>query len=185
MIYFVRHGLTDWNENISSTGEKIPKCQGRADIPLNENGINQAKTLCEKLKNINFSIAYCSPLKRTKQTLQYLLDKEIPIIYEEKIIERDFGEFEGLMPTQFDIESFWNENIDQHYIKAETLQQVKNRIYNFLDELKQKYKKEENILVVSHGGISCFFVSYFKGNPPNGNYRSYILKNGEIAKFDL
>ena len=33
-IYFVRHGKTEWN--------KLKKMQGSADIPLNEEGIEQA-----------------------------------------------------------------------------------------------------------------------------------------------
>lgn len=41
-IYFIRHGETDWNvEN---------KIQGSNDIDLNENGINQALALGEKVK---------------------------------------------------------------------------------------------------------------------------------------
>ena len=27
MIYFLRHGSTDWNENLNSDGEKDPRCQ--------------------------------------------------------------------------------------------------------------------------------------------------------------
>ena len=35
MLYIMRHGKTDWNEQ--------HKLQGRTDIPLNENGIAMAK----------------------------------------------------------------------------------------------------------------------------------------------
>ena len=34
-LYFVRHGETEWNVK--------KKIQGKTDIPLNENGIRQAK----------------------------------------------------------------------------------------------------------------------------------------------
>ena len=36
-LYFVRHGETEWNVK--------KKIQGKTDIPLNENGIRQAKEL--------------------------------------------------------------------------------------------------------------------------------------------
>ena len=59
MIYFVRHGSTDWNENLNEKGLKDPKCQGRADLDLNEKGILQAKQLAEQLKNVKFAKNQC------------------------------------------------------------------------------------------------------------------------------
>lgn len=32
MIYFVRHGASDWNENLNINGEKAPKFQSHADF---------------------------------------------------------------------------------------------------------------------------------------------------------
>ena len=40
-LYFVRHGGTEWNVK--------KKIQGKTDIPLNENGIRQAKELACQL----------------------------------------------------------------------------------------------------------------------------------------
>ena len=60
MIYFVRHGQTDDNKYGIIQGNK----------PLNETGVAQAKETAEILKNEHFDICYCSPLERTKQTMQ-------------------------------------------------------------------------------------------------------------------
>ena len=43
IIAFIRHGETDWNTK--------GLMQGRDDVPLNENGKNQAKNAAECLKN--------------------------------------------------------------------------------------------------------------------------------------
>lgn len=58
----MRHGETDGNR-----GNRL---QGRADIPLNENGIRQAKVAGEKLlkKNLIFDAVYSSPLQRAMDT---------------------------------------------------------------------------------------------------------------------
>ena len=92
-ILMIRHGETDWNV--------AKKVQGKADIPLNENGIEQAKTARQKLKNEKIDIIICSPLKRARQTAE-IINAEIqcPILYEEGITERDFGEFEGKQPSR-------------------------------------------------------------------------------------
>ena len=46
MLYVIRHGKTDWNlQN---------KIQGRADIPLNDLGIQEAKQTKELLNQTKF-----------------------------------------------------------------------------------------------------------------------------------
>ena len=108
MIYFVRHGSTDWNENKNEKGIKDPKCQGRADLDLNQKGISQALQTAEQLKGIKFDRVICSPLKRAKQTLEIIYSGNRPVEIDERVIERDFGEFEGLTRAEFDFNGFWN-----------------------------------------------------------------------------
>ena len=55
-LYIVRHGETDWN--------KMGKYQGITDVPLNENGLNQAKACGEALKDITFDRILSSDLSR-------------------------------------------------------------------------------------------------------------------------
>lgn len=85
-VLLTRHGQTEWNV--------LGKVQGRADIELNEKGIQQAEETGEALKNEEIDLIICSPLKRAKQTAEIICkDRNIPIIYDEDVIERDFGEF--------------------------------------------------------------------------------------------
>lgn len=173
MIYFVRHGQTDWN-----AGNRL---QGRADIGLNPIGIRQAYETKEKLKNIKFDKVFCSPLKRAKETCQIITDEEI--IFDGRLIERDFGEYEGLLKTDFDFEGFFNASKNQKFLKAESISDVEKRVFSFLDEITEKYPTE-NILIVCHGGIGMFIGSYFKGKPENGNYLQFLAGNGEILQFE-
>ena len=87
-LYVVRHGQTDINLNnqINSIN----------DEDLNETGISQALKLKEYIKDIDYDLIICSPLKRARQTAEVInMERNIPIIYDERVIERDFGEFEG------------------------------------------------------------------------------------------
>ena len=49
-LYFVRHGETEWNVK--------KKIQGKTDIPLNENGIRQAKELACQLVEEDISVKH-------------------------------------------------------------------------------------------------------------------------------
>lgn len=99
MIYITRHGQTYWNV--------LKKVMGRCDEPLNNNGINQAKETKNNLLNTDIDLIICSPLLRAKQTAIIINEgRNIPIIYDERIIERDFGEFEGMQTSDFDFNGF-------------------------------------------------------------------------------
>ena len=99
MIYLTRHGQTDWNVQ--------KKVMGRCDEPLNENGREQARQTKELLSNISFDLIICSPLLRAKETAQIInSDRNIKIDFDDRIIERDFGELEGLQTKDFDFDGF-------------------------------------------------------------------------------
>lgn len=98
IAYFVRHGETDWN--------KQKRFQGREDIPLNENGVRQARELGESyFKDKKILAIFTSPLKRAVMTGEEiskacsksaLNPEKIPVIVDNRLIERDFGDMSGL-----------------------------------------------------------------------------------------
>jgi uncharacterized phosphatase len=67
VAYFVRHGSTKLNDE--------GRFRGPTDIPLDENGKDQAKQLAEYFKGRQFSGAYSSSKKRSKSTLDEILKK--------------------------------------------------------------------------------------------------------------
>lgn len=98
-IFIVRHGETDWNVQ--------KKVQGKTDIELNKRGIEQAQIISQKLKNETIDMIISSPLKRTKQTAEIIAKViDCPIFYEEGLIERSFGDFEGWKTNEFDYKGF-------------------------------------------------------------------------------
>ena len=173
-IYVTRHGQTDWNVQ--------GKTQGRADIELNEVGIKQAKQTKEELKNVDIDLIICSPLKRAKQTAEIINEgRNIQIIFDNQIIERNFGEFEG---KKIKFDEFWDYNAHPRYQRAETIQEIISRISNFLDKIKEEYK-DKNVLLVTHGGVSIAINCYFKGIPEDGKLINYCLHNCEVQEFEI
>ena len=174
-ILLTRHGQTEWNVE--------GKVQGRVDIVLNENGIKQAIETSKKLENEEIDLIICSPLNRTKQTAEIIKGKKnIPIICDNELIERDFGEFEGLNKANFDFEGFWSYKNNYKYEKAENIEEFFNRIYNFLDRIKIEYS-DKKILLVAHGGVSIPVNCYFNGIPDDDNLLKLVLGNCEVIKY--
>jgi len=174
-ILLTRHGQTQWN--------LLKKVQGKADIELNEKGIKQAEITKDCLKDEKIDLILCSPLKRARQTAEIINQgRNIRIIIDERISERDFGEFEGMAKTDFDYNSFWSYKQNLKYDKAENIKDFFARVYDFLDSVKEQYAGKR-ILIVAHGGISMAAKCYFEGIPDIETLLPLCIGNCEVAKF--
>ena len=94
ILYFVRHGETDWNVK--------KKIQGKTDVPLNATGKQQAKELADMLLDrkkegtLQVVRAYTSPQLRAAQTAQEAaIALDIPCIAADGLREMDMGDWEG------------------------------------------------------------------------------------------
>ena len=84
IFYIFRHGQTDYNV------EK--RVQSFLDIPLNAQGIAQAKELAKNLSDIQFDCIYSSSLSRALQTAEIVVNnRPIKIITNSGLRERNFG----------------------------------------------------------------------------------------------
>ena len=174
-ILLTRHGQTEWN--------LLKKVQGKADIELNEKGIKQAEETRDSLKNEKIDLILCSPLKRAMQTAEIINQgRNIKVIIDERISERDFGEFEGMHSKDFDFKAFWSYRQNLKYDKAENIRDFFERVYEFLDSIKNEYAGKR-ILIVAHGGISIPVKCYFEGIPNAETLLSLCLENCEVAKY--
>lgn len=174
-ILLTRHGQTDWNV--------LKKVQGKANIPLNEKGMEQAQKVKVQLKNETIDLILCSPLVRAVETAKIINSgRNIPIEIAEKLSERDFGEFEGMPNMEFDYEAFWSYKQNRQYQKAENIREFFQRVYGFLDAVSLKYP-DKRILLVAHGGISIPVYCYFNGIPDQDTLLGLALENCEVAKY--
>lgn len=174
-IYLVRHGETEHYRLGYYSNE---------DEDLNENGIKQAYELKELLKDIPYLVCYCSPLLRAKHTAEIVNEQAdrllIPI---EQLTERNPRALNG-KPLEFTNRSeYWNYYSAVNY-GAESMQELFDRVFNFLDYLKTKVGYTD-ILIVAHSGVSKAFYAYFNGIPEDGQFLHLGLKNCEVRKYTL
>ena len=177
-ILFIRHGQTDWNIQ-----ERV---QGSSDIPLNETGIKQAHAVKEMLKKHSFDEVIVSPLERARHTASIVCEgRAVEMIIDRRIAERDFGKYEVVSYRQ-DTEYYkkvWSLDMNNQLETVESYIAFYGRVVDFLEEIIKKHYGK-TVLLVAHGGVSIAVAHYFKGAPENGDYRSYLLDNCEIAEYD-
>lgn len=172
-VYIVRHGQVPHNVLNQYNG---------ADEDLTQIGINQAKDLRNKIKNLKFDIIISSPLIRAKHTAEILNINNIKTIYDERIKERNCGDLSGKPLEVTNREEYWSYNTTIKYGTSEDIRLFFERVYNFLDELKTK--NYQTVLIVAHSGVSKAFNSYFYGIK-DGKFLNRGLKNCEIKEYQL
>lgn len=138
-IQLIRHAESVYNQK--------RLLQGQLDCDLSEKGIQETK---EKAQNFpkDFEICFCSPLKRTKQTAEILVPN-LDVIYDERIIERGLGDWEGTPNTDEKQFLMHNKIVPPN---GETFEDFDHRILSFLDMLKHNYQ-DKKILVITHAGV--------------------------------
>ncbi|ARS35994.1 histidine phosphatase family protein [Pontibacter actiniarum] len=181
-IYLLRHGQTAWNAD----GNRY--C-GRTDLPLTEKGLAQADAVSQQLKSINFDAVYASPLQRASQTA-YIASGKTEVVTDERLIEADFGNWEGKTKEEFIAENqtLWTDWMnDPTNCQAggigETGKAVISRVDDFFRSLAERHLSG-NVLVVAHNGVNRLYLAHKLGMPLK-NYRKLELDNSAITQFTL
>lgn len=175
-LYVIRHGLTKCNI------EK--RYNGKLDEDINEVGIRQAMEASKQVKNLNIDLVICSPLLRTRHTCEIVNINKIPVIYDKRIEERDCGIYTGKELGEFYYTDFWNYYSNKEIQGLETIQNLFERIKLFLEDIKQKYK-DKNILLVTHGGVARAIYFYFNELPMDGMLEKFGSSNCGITEYEM
>ena len=85
-LYLVRHGETAWSLSGQHTG--------RTDIPLTDQGEQDARELAERLRDVKFNRVFTSPLQRARRTSELAALNTVAEI-EPDLAEWDYGDYEG------------------------------------------------------------------------------------------
>lgn len=176
-LFVIRHGQTEWNV--------LKKMQGSADIPLNDKGLEQAKITKSNLDNVDIDLIFCSPLIRARQTAEIInSDRKLNIIFDHRLKERNYGEFEGKCKSTFNYNDFWAYSKNLNYDKAENVQEFFKRIYDFLDEIKENYPNN-NVLIVTHAGVVRAIECYVNGMMSDEEIGTFLPDNASVQEYKI
>jgi broad specificity phosphatase PhoE len=170
-IYLVRHGQTDHNKGL--------KLQGVTESELNENGLNQAVLVAERIAGYSIQRIYSSDYKRAVQTAEILHKYTgAEVVVNPYLREIDMGEWEDadwdrikrLHPQYY---SEWSKHlIDMPYPGGESGGDVLKRMDNFITELKSL--DYNDVAIVTHGGVIKVFLSALLGMGQEKRFRFNI-----------
>jgi len=147
-LILIRHGETDWN--------RIGRCQGVADIVLNDNGRKQARELGESLKNHDIKAVYSSHLKRALETAQHIAEHhDLTVRVEPDFQEMNQGDLEGLSfpyirEKYAEVLKKWRENPETLKLpNGESLVEVQDRAWDAFEKVHKNHIGE-TVVAVSH-----------------------------------
>ena len=173
-LVLVRHGQSEWNAKNLFTGWKDPG--------LTDQGVAEARNAGRLIleQNIRFDLMYTSMLSRAQKTgdiiLGVLNHKEVPIVKNEALNERDYGSLAGLNKDdarkQWGEEQvhIWRRSFDTPPPDGESLKDTADRVLPYFEaEIMPKVISGSSILIAAHGN----------------SLRALIMKLDSISSEDI
>ncbi|MEI7806231.1 MAG: 2,3-bisphosphoglycerate-dependent phosphoglycerate mutase [Hyphomicrobiales bacterium] len=173
LLVLVRHGQSEWNLKNLFTGWR--------DVDLTEQGVTEARNAGRKLKaqGIAFDVAFTSVLKRATRTLDLMLEemgqKNLPIIKDQALNERDYGDLSGL--NKDDARKKWGEeqvhiwrrSYDVAPPNGESLRDTLARtLPYYVQNILPRVLRGERVLVAAHGNSLRALVMVLEKLSPEG-----------------
>lgn len=160
ILVLVRHGQSIWNLQNRFTGW--------VDVPLTEQGRQEAARAAGHLKDYSFDVAYTSGLSRAQNTLQIILSTlswDIPVIKDDALNERMYGDLQGLDKAETsrihgeDQVKIWRRSFDIPPPNGESLKDTAARTLPFFDRcIMGDIRQGRNVLVAAHGNSNRSIV---------------------------
>lgn len=149
-LLLLRHGQSTWNAE--------GRWQGQEDPPLSSLGEQQAVDAAAHLRDARLSAVVSSTLQRARRTAELIADALGlgEMVLEPRLVERNFGEFQGLTITE--ILERWPDLFDAAGKLvavppgAEEVEAVVDRTLAALRDVASR-AAGRRALVVTHGGV--------------------------------
>jgi probable phosphoglycerate mutase len=160
-ILLIRHAMT------SAVGVRLTS--RLPGVRLSPEGAAQVERLRERLRGVELSAVYSSPLERALATAAPLAsDRRLDVQIDEELLEVDFGDWTGLSFEELDALPEWqrfNRERGRAVVpNGESAADVQRRIVAALARLAARHRGE-TIAAVSHGDVIRNAVLHAAGTP--------------------
>ena len=155
-LVLIRHGESQWN--------RLNMFTGWQDVDLSEEGVAEAHRAGAMLKaeGRRLDVAFTSTLKRARNTLKIILSelehKDVPIVQDSALNERDYGDLMGLNKDEArkrwgdEQVNLWQRSYDVAPPGGESLKDTAARVIPFFEKrIVPELQAGKDVLVVAHG----------------------------------
>lgn len=166
MIVLARHGQTAANRDALLVG--------RIDPPLTELGLAQAARLAGALASSTAVRVVASPLTRTVQTATVIAESlGLPVETDERIIEMDYGAWDGTPLAEVPIETWraWRTDPEFRPPDGESLRDVSRRVGAAMGEW---LTADEPVIAVTHVSPIKAALTWALGAPDQMTWRMFV-----------
>jgi len=160
-VWFVRHGETCWNVE--------RRYQGHGDSELTEAGRTQVEATGVRFQNITFDHLYSSDLGRARSTAEAIArNSGHEIQFDPRLREKNLGIFEGLTVPEIQARyldpyiAFKTQGTNFVIPEGESTQQLFERAWEFLEEMRTRYPGQRTVCV-THGGTIRGLMKHILG----------------------
>lgn len=176
-LIFVRHGQSEWN--------RAGRLQGYEDSDLSDLGRDQAARLRDRLEREVIDAAYSSTATRALDTGRIAIGHRLPIETLDTLREVNLGVWEGReaaevkkrYPEQADL---WFRAPSKVRIEGgEPLRSFRQRVTKAISRIRRQHETE-SVIVFSHGGVICAYLTSLLGLKLDDLWRFKIL-NGSVS----
>jgi alpha-ribazole phosphatase len=148
-LLLIRHGTTKLHAT--------DRFWGKTDMPLNDEGIKQAKQVKARLAKEKINAVFSSTLSRARSTAEIVAEgHKVKVIACDELRECDFGIIEGLPFKEIEqrypaLAKKLTDGPAVDFPGGESLKQLNARIKTFIKRL-DTLKPDDTAAIVSHGG---------------------------------
>lgn len=166
-VVVVRHGATSWSRSAQHTG--------RTDLPLLDEGEEQARRLAPLLAQRSFALVLTSPLRRARDTAS--LAGFPDAVVDDDLLEWDYGVYEGTRTADIRVErpdwSIWTTQVEG----GEQPEQVGERVDRVIARARAA---EGDVLAFAHAHVLRILTARWLEMPARAG-RRFVLDPATVS----
>jgi broad specificity phosphatase PhoE len=180
LLYLIRHGRTDWNDD--------RRVMGLSPVPLNRRGKQMVEALAEHLSGEGIGAVYTSTVERALETARILSDAwGAPLHEEPRLNESPYEKWIGMSYSQLsgdrDFKLYQSAPTMSDFSSGEGMKEIQQRALGAVGRIEEEALFTKAALV-SHSDVIKPVMTHYLGMDLDSMHRLAVA-NASVSLLDL